>query len=209
VLTGTVVERGTDRPTVFDPRRQAEWEALLADDPEASEEGIAHRAALIFRELNEAWARRDLRPARPFVSDGLMSYLGYWVQAYRSAGLTNRVEDARLTGRALARVQRDRWYDAVTLRLWAEGKEQTTRDADGALVGGSRTATRRWSEYWTLIRRRGTRGAARVDAACPRCGGPLDDIAMSGECVHCGAHVTGGEFDWVLGRIEQDESYVG
>ena len=29
------------------------------------------------------------------------------------------------------------------------------------------------------------------------------------ECGHCGSHVTGGEFDWVLSRIEQDEAYVG
>jgi hypothetical protein len=32
---------------------------------------------------------------------------------------------------------------------------------------------------------------------------------MSGSCEHCGAHVTSGEFDWVLSRIEQDESYGG
>jgi hypothetical protein len=32
---------------------------------------------------------------------------------------------------------------------------------------------------------------------------------MAGTCDHCGAHVTGGEFDWVLSKIEQDDSYRG
>jgi ferredoxin len=30
---------------------------------------------------------------------------------------------------------------------------------------------------------------------------------MAGSCTHCHAKITSGEFDWVLSRIEQDESY--
>jgi hypothetical protein len=30
---------------------------------------------------------------------------------------------------------------------------------------------------------------------------------MAGDCESCGVHVTTGEFDWVLSRIEQDEVY--
>jgi hypothetical protein len=32
---------------------------------------------------------------------------------------------------------------------------------------------------------------------------------MAGHCEHCEAHITAGEFDWVLSRVEQDESYQG
>jgi hypothetical protein len=32
---------------------------------------------------------------------------------------------------------------------------------------------------------------------------------MAGNCTHCSARVTSGDFDWVLSRIEQDESYQG
>jgi hypothetical protein len=32
---------------------------------------------------------------------------------------------------------------------------------------------------------------------------------MAGACTHCGAHVTSGEFDWILSKIEQDDSYRG
>jgi hypothetical protein len=53
------------------------------------------------------------------------------------------------------------------------------------------------------------RGAARVEPECPNCGAALADIEMAGSCRHCRAKVCSGEFDWVLGRIEQDESYQG
>lgn len=75
-------------------------------------------------------------------------------------------------------------------------------------MGGSRTAPRRYSEYWTLIRSATARGTPRLDQNCPGCGVPLD-LNMAGQCEHCTAHVTSGEFDWVLSKIEQDESYVG
>jgi len=34
-------------------------------------------------------------------------------------------------------------------------------------------------------------------------------VGTSGICSHCGGKLTGGEFGWVLSRIEQDESYAG
>ena len=37
---------------------------------------------------------------------------------------------------------------------------------------------------------------------------PLE-VSMGGECKYCGAHVTSGEFDWILSKIEQDDSYRG
>ena len=40
-------------------------------------------------------------------------------------------------------------------------------------------------------------------------GAPLDAISMAVVCGYCNAKVSGGAFDWVLSRIEQDESYSG
>jgi hypothetical protein len=34
-------------------------------------------------------------------------------------------------------------------------------------------------------------------------------VTMAGACNYCGAHLTAGEFDWVLSKIEQDDSYRG
>jgi hypothetical protein len=75
-------------------------------------------------------------------------------------------------------------------------------------VSGSNSLPREYSEYWTLIRGTSARGASRSDTTCPRCGAPTA-VNMAGACEYCSAHVVAGEFDWVLSRIEQDETYQG
>ena len=206
-LTGEVEERGTDLPTVASSSLAVDWEALTAADPAVTNQAIAERLTGIFSSLHAAWAAQDLRPVRPYVSDALLQYLQYWVDAYRVQGLRNAVENARITRLEKAKVTRDLHYDAVTLRVFATGFEVTT-NAAGEVVGGSRRRERPYSEYWTLIRGAGVRGQPARAQACPGCGAALE-INMAGSCAYCGAHVTAGEFDWVLSRIEQDDSYSG
>jgi predicted amidophosphoribosyltransferase len=78
----------------------------------------------------------------------------------------------------------------------------------GQVVRGSKHSERAYSEYWTLIRSAGRKGAPKAEPACGNCGAPLA-ITMAGACEHCGAHLTAGEFDWVLSKIEQDDTYRG
>jgi predicted lipid-binding transport protein (Tim44 family) len=207
-VTAEVPERGTDLPTYRQPGVDAAWRALTGDDPEVTDAALDARLAMIYRELNAAWANNDLGPVRGLVSDGLYDYLSYWVDAYRQQGLRNALEDMRITRTALARLVRDRYYDAITIRIWATGKDYVIRTRTGALVRGSKHRERPYSEYWTLIRSAGRKGAPRVQPACSHCGAPLQ-INQSGECEHCGAHVTSGEFDWVVSKIEQDDTYRG
>jgi predicted lipid-binding transport protein (Tim44 family) len=207
-LTGEVEERGTDLPTAQSPSLSVDWEALAAADPAVTNQTIAERLSEIFASLHAAWAAQDLRTVRPFVSDALLQYLQYWIDAYRSQGLRNAVEKARITKLEMAKVTRDLHYDAVTLRVFATGFEVTTNASTGEVVGGSRRRERPYSEYWTLIRGAEVRGRPPRAQACPGCGAALA-INMAGSCAYCGAHVTAGEFDWVLSRIEQDDSYSG
>ena len=113
----------------------------------------------------------------------------------------------RITRTELAKVTRDRYYDAVTFRLWATGKDYVVR-GDGEVVRGSKRRERPYSEYWTLIRSAARKGPTKTDATCGNCGAPLQ-VTMAGACNYCGAHVTAGEFVWVLSKIEQDDSYRG
>ena len=207
-LTTEVPERGTDLPTYRDPDVEAAWRQLTRDDPALTEPALQARLAMIYAELNRAWSSNELRPIRGLVSDGLYDYLQYWVAAYRQQGLGNVLVDMRITRTAIAKVARDRYFDAITIRLWATGKDHVVREPGGEHVRGSRHRDRAYSEYWTLVRSAGRKGAPRAAPACSNCGAPLQ-IAQSGECEHCGAHVTGGEFDWVVSKIEQDDSYRG
>jgi hypothetical protein len=161
----------------------------------------------VFREFHAAWTAQDLRRMRPFLSDTLLQTQQYWVETYQRAKLRNVTERPEIVTVHLARVVSDRFFDALTVRVFAQCIDYTV-DAGGRVVGGNKHAVRRYSEYWTFIRGSGRTGEPRATPECPNCGAPLD-IEMSGQCTHCKAHIASGEFDWVLSRIEQDEAYAG
>jgi hypothetical protein len=207
-LTTEVPERGTDLPTYRQDRVDERWLAFASEDPALTWPSLEARLQMIYGQLNTAWSNNQLAPVRGLVSDGLYDYLQYWVDAYSKQGLANRMVDARITHATMAKLSRDRWYDAITIRLWATGKDFVVRTADDHVMRGSRHSDRRYSEYWTLIRSAGRRGPAKPDAACGNCGAPLK-VTMAGSCEFCGAHVTAGAFDWVLSKIEQDDTYRG
>ena len=206
-LGGTVAEAGTERPTIVDRRLRGRWEALTRDDPAVTHEALRSRVLLIYRELNAGWGALDPAKIRPFVSDGMFDYLRYWIEEYRRQGHRNVLKDMRVERLTVARVTRDRYYDAVTVRVFAAGIDYTV-DAAGRVIAGSRRSPRPYSEYWTLCRGATVRGAPRAEPTCPSCGAPLQ-ISMAGSCEYCGALVTRGDFDWVLSKIEQDEAYAG
>jgi hypothetical protein len=207
-LTQEVRERGTDLRTYRDDRVDAAWHELTDDDPQLNEPALDARLAMIYGRLNAAWSTNDLRPVRGLVTDGLYDYLQYWVEAYQRQGLRNVLADMRIERSERAKLTRDRYFDALTIRIWATGKDYVIREPGGERVRGSPHRDRRYSEYWTLIRSARRKGAPVATPACSHCGAPLQ-VAASGACEHCGVHLTGGELDWVVSKIEQDDSYRG
>jgi DNA-directed RNA polymerase subunit RPC12/RpoP len=208
-LVSTVEEVGTTWPTVYHPQVRERRAGLLRDDPATTDEALGARLGLIYNQLNSAWTALDLTPARPFVSDGLFDYLQYWIAAYQGQGLRNVLEGMRITEWTIAKVVRDARYDSITCRIWGSGRDSTVRQADGTVVSGNPKRDRLYTEYWTLIRAAGVHAAPRADRSCPNCGAPVDQVNMAGECGHCGAKITRGDFDWVLSKIEQDDVYSG
>lgn len=206
-LTANVEERGTNRPTVRDPDANARMDALLQKDPSQSWDQIKTRTGLIFQQFQAAWSARDLAKMRPFMSDTLFNTQRYWVEAYLAQHLRNVTENAAISNIELAKVTNDAYFDAITLRVYASSLDYTVDDS-GKVVSGSRSKPRAYTEYWTLIRGTQRKGPTRTELSCPNCGAPLD-VSMAGDCKYCNVKITTGDFDWVLSRIEQDESYGG
>ena len=144
---------------------------------------------------------------RPYVSDSLFQMLNYWIGEYRRQRLRNVLEDVRIEKIEPVKVGIDAFHDALTFRIFASMRDYTV-DERGRVVCGDKGTPRRFSEYWTFIRRRGAKESGRGDNNCPNCGAALK-INMAGVCEYCQGKVTSGEFDWVLSRIEQDEAYRG
>jgi hypothetical protein len=205
-LTGTVEEEGTQRKTVVDPDAKERLDVLAARDRAFAWAAFRKRVELVFDELQEAWSAREWAGVRPYTSDALFETQLYWIQTYRAQHLRN-VSENRPFQMLLAKVVTDRWFDAITVRIWAKGLDYTVDDA-GNVVSGSRTRERTYTEYWTFIRRAGRSGEPRTAKVCPNCGAELK-IDMAGSCEFCRVKVTSGDFDWVLSRIEQDDVYEG
>jgi Tim44-like domain len=208
LLTSDVPEAGTDLPSVIQPGLGLRQVDFNRNNPEFSWPDFEARARLIFNELQAAWSSLNWERARPHETDNIFQMHQYWIDAYRRQGLRNVVEDCVIDSMQPVKIQDDAFYEAITLRIWAHGRDYTV-DNTGKVVSGSSQKIRKWSEYWTFIRNRNAKPAAiRTDLNCPNCGSPLK-VNASGICEFCGGKITSGEFDWVLSKIEQDESYAG
>ena len=205
LLTSNVPEQGTDRATRFQAgfgHARANFETR---HPEFRWEEFELRVRAIATELQDAWTARDWERVRPLETESLFQMHRYWIDAYTRQRLRNVVAGFRVTAVVPVKIDSDAFYESITVRIYAEGRDHTIDDS-GRTVAGSDTQLRRWTEYWTLIR---TRTAADdMKRVCPNCGASVA-VGATGICTYCGGKITSGEFDWVLSRIEQDESYEG
>jgi hypothetical protein len=208
LLTQDVPEEGTDLPTVYQPDFQVARARFMRDNPAFSWPRTEERFRHIFLQLQEAWSSLRWERARPYETDNIFQMHRYWIEAYRRQAMRNVLEDVTIEEVIPVKVSSDQFYDALTARIFANMLDYTV-DAQGKVVTGSRNRKRRFSEYWTFIRRRGVQENEKPAANCPNCGAPLDNVNMAGTCQYCGGKITSGNFDWVLSRIEQDEAYNG
>jgi len=203
-LGGYAEERGTALPTVQSPTLAADLAALPQRLPGFELARARERFGQVFLGLQRAWSERDLAAIRPVTTDAVFATWRYWVEAYRAAGLRNSLEQVQVLRIDPARVSLDRYYAAVTVRIFARMVDRTVDDG-GRVVDGQ-AAPRAFTEYWTFVR---TLAAARTEGVtCSGCGASLP-AGQSGQCPYCGALVGAPAFDWILSRIDQDEDYTG
>ncbi len=208
LLTSDVPEVGSDYPSVIQPDFQNLRTEFEKNNPGFSWGQFQARARLIFDELQAAWSTLNWERARPHETDNLFQMHQYWIDAYKRQHLRNVLDQCSVTAMQPVKIKEDAFYNSITLRIGARGYDYTV-DASGRVVSGSKNNLRTWSEYWTFIRNSHAKpAAARADLNCPNCGAPLK-VNTAGICEFCGGKITSGEFDWVLSRIEQDESYAG
>lgn len=208
LLTGNVPEVGTRNPTIVQPNFPAVRAAFEQNNPAFDWADFQARARMIFNELQEAWSSLKWERARPFETDNIFQMHRYWIEAYKRQGLRNALDQYEIQAMQPTKIKVDAFYNSITLRIFARGYDYTVNQS-GKVVAGSNKKIREWSEYWTFVRySKAKPSAARADLNCPNCGAPLKVNAV-GICEFCGGKITSGEFDWVLSKIEQDESYAG
>ena len=198
---GGGVEEGTERPTVVDPRLQAERRAFTGRHPDHAWPAFEARVREAFVRLQAAWSTQEWEGARADETDALYQTHRFWMERYRAFGLRNRVEAVEVSRVVLTRIDVDAFYEAITVRIFASALDWTER-ADGSVVAGDKSRRTSFSEYWTFLRAL----APDVDppSACPSCAAPLAGSGPSAVCAYCGAKLESASARWVVSRIEQD-----
>ena len=210
---GGGVEPGTRLPTRTAPDLSLQARALTTRHPGFTWPAFNQTVEAVFHKLQQAWSEQRWELARPLETDALFQTHRFWMERYRRHGLVNKLDRVAVRRIEPARIGKDAFYEAVTVRVFASMHDWTERVADGKVVAGSKDQPRVFSEYWTFIRRIGASARPEADTwdadHCPSCGAPLDNVSQTGVCGYCEAKITTGDFDWVLSRIEQDEAYRG
>lgn len=206
LLTSNVPEQGTARATVMQPGYGRQREAFIKAHPDFAWPAFEQQVRSTAIALQDAWTSREWEKARAYETDALFQTHRYWIDAYRRQKLRNVVDGYNVARVQAVRITTDVFYESITVRIWAEGRDYTIDDA-GNVVAGSKTSLRQWTEYWTFVRSvSAASGAGEV--ACPNCGAFVV-LGASGVCSYCGGRITAGTFDWMLSAIEQDEAYTG
>ena len=188
--------------------RVAPLDVLRTRDPALTEEGIADHVRQMADILRQAWCAGDMRPARPFVSDGVLSRFQVQLGLMQQENRRNVMSDARVLSATIEAVEDADPLDVVHVRLTAQARDAevpvgaTDEDIRRALA---RTPVEPYTEVWSLVRRRGVQSKPAdfpVGRACPSCGAPLDG-GETIKCKYCGTLACSGEHDWVLAEITQ------
>ncbi len=202
-----VEEEGTDYPTITDEYLAADLAELTSRHPGFDLAHLEERVKKAFLTIQEAWSSQSWELARPYETDSIFEVHRFWIENYKRAGRRSICENVNVSKIELVKIATDRYYEAATFRIHASMLDYVV-DSRWNVISGSKTKPRPFTEYWTFIRAKDFSEKAYNSEECPSCGAPIK-LNQSGKCEYCGTVVTGGNFDWVLSRIEQDESYFG
>lgn len=203
----SVIRRG------LNARRRQDIPALVGavrrTDPDFVPNAFLARVRNVFPRVQAAWSRQDLADVRHFLSDAVHERFSLQFQEQKSLGWRNQMDAVTIQYLGLADVRTDDCFDEIDVRIEASAIDQTVALDTGRRLEGSNRAEA-FVEYWTFLRRRGTRtkrdAEGLMEGRCPNCGGVLA-MNESANCPYCGALLRSGQYDWVLVEITQECEY--
>ncbi|MHB8510004.1 MAG: TIM44-like domain-containing protein [Candidatus Dormibacteria bacterium] len=183
---------------------------IAAVDPGFNQQVFLDRVQAIFFLMQKAWQDRNVDEGRAYMSPGLYQGWRAQVQAMTDQHKKNVLENLYIQGLHVVKATHDDNFDNITVRIDASAMDYEVDDQTQKVVFGEKQ-DRPFTEFWTFTRSAGTNtlvSGGISEQKCPNCGAPLS-VNEVGSCKYCNAAVTSGQFDWVLGRIDQANEFAG
>lgn len=195
----------TPPPVQEESRMRQALAALKARDPGFDERGFLERISGAFRQVQQAWSGQDMRPARSFISDGVMERFSIQLEMMKADGLRNELGAVNVLEASIIEAESDAHFDTLHVKLRANAVDSEISLADGKRLAGT-GRQQEFTEIWFFLRRPGAATLGRpglMEGCCPSCGAALP-IADAAQCGSCKSWVNSGEYDWVLSEITQE-----
>ncbi len=176
-------------------------------DPNFSEERFLERAKDAFMIIQKAWSDQNLSLIRPFVSNGVYNRFSIQIEIQKAENRRNLIENINILNANIIAAASDNFYDRIDV---AFSVMMDDKDIDLKTQKVLQVNESSFIEYWTFLRKRGTktlRESGLIEGRCPNCGGEIK-INENAVCEYCKAFVFSGEYDWILTEITQEEEYV-
>ncbi len=205
-------EKDTYTPTLFNPNNEQYLQKFADNHNVELKKWLSKFESEVVREyfikIYDAWTAKNLGNIRHLLTDRLFYSYMFWIEMYNNAGLTNKLDKISINDVKLTKIDTDKFYESITVRIFADCKDYVINE-DGLVYGGSAKKSRKFSEYWTFIRRTGIEKDIYDYGTCPNCGAPADKMGQTGICEYCSTKISNGDFSWVLAIVTQDEVYKG
>ena len=196
----------TNSAAIHPPTPRQKIEQLMRTDPNFDLVKLLDHFRSAFVKIQQAWSAQDLTDVKHFLSDRVVERFSLQLQEQQDLGYRNVVDQVRISECTVADVDTSSMFDVVTVCVTAGAVDYRVSLSDGRPVSGNTKTPQSFTEYWTLIRRHGTKTVAStkslLEGHCPNCGAEIE-LNRMGNCDSCDSVIRSGEYDWVVSEITQ------
>ncbi|MDD3146969.1 MAG: TIM44-like domain-containing protein [Candidatus Riflebacteria bacterium] len=173
-------------------------------DQHFAPDSFIKRIEKIFWKVQNAWYDQKIDTVQHLVSDALFEQFKRQIDEQKESGIRFKHSNMTIYEARIAQVNCDNSFDVIHIFIRASSADSMFDLTTGETLARNEE-NRRFSEYWTFIRRPSAKTLQKpglLEGVCPNCGTPIE-IGQATVCGSCGSFIRSGFYDWVLAHITQ------
>ena len=172
------------------------------------QDDLKKKVQTAFLTIQTAWSEQNLKSMRRFITDGVYQRFNAQFKMMKILEQVNTLSNVKIKDIFLIKYFAEGNYECVDVKIHAYAVDQFSSKKFPQFNSPGNGED--FVECWSFIRRKDYMQGKDIfnSENCPSCSAPLNDkLLETARCSYCGAYLNGGEFDWVLCEITQEEDY--